>query len=179
MRPHEPRDRSGSSRDARHARGDHATGGSCLRDRDIVERYLRGESQADIARAVGVSRERVRQRLSRNGLQGRSHGWVPDAVRLAGALATSRSLADAAQRLGLAETRLRAAVARHGMTEALCEAQRRWRRERVEDRRRWRRQQLLEALLDLACRVGHTPTQREMRRAVLCHPGATAIAWAS
>lgn len=35
--------------------------GTCAQIDDIVERFLRGETQSDVARAWGVSRQRVHQ----------------------------------------------------------------------------------------------------------------------
>jgi 5-methylcytosine-specific restriction protein A len=138
-------------------------------DRELIARLLEGASQAEIAREFGITREWVRQRLSRNGFKGRNYRWIPDRSRLVRVLSDAGSFEEAAEKLALTPLRLRTAINHQGAVDALQEAQERWRQHLWEKHRYAYQSSLVLKIRARALQVGHTPTQGELRAVGVHH----------
>ena len=138
-------------------------------DIHLVELFRNGENQIEIARRLGLTRERVRQRLARNGLAGRSYGWAPPRSTLEDALAKAESVEHAAGILGLERHRFEKAVELRGLDAALADARQRWRESSRDDRRDERRWVAAATILRLALKIRHTPTSEELAAYEISH----------
>jgi 5-methylcytosine-specific restriction endonuclease McrA len=138
-------------------------------DVELVEMFRDGETQIAIARKLEITRERVRQRLARNGLAGRSYGWAPPKEALERALSTAESLEHAAAILGLERHRFEKAVDVRGADAALADARRRWKESLRDDRRDERRWMTAATILRLALSIRHTPTGEELAEHGISH----------
>jgi 5-methylcytosine-specific restriction endonuclease McrA len=138
-------------------------------DVQLVELFRNGETQIEIARRMGLTRERVRQRLARNGLAGRSYGWAPPKSALEDALRRAESLEHAAGILGLERHRFEKAVELRGLEGVLTDARQRWRESSRDDRRDERRWITAATILRLALKIRHTPTSEELAAYEISH----------
>jgi 5-methylcytosine-specific restriction endonuclease McrA len=138
-------------------------------DIQLVELFRNGETQIAIARRMGLTRERVRQRLARNGLAGRSYGWAPPVSALQDALSKAESVEHAAGILGLEKHRFLKAVELRGCDDALTAARERWRESSRDDRRDERRWITAATILRLALKLRHTPTSEELAEYEISH----------
>ena len=138
-------------------------------DIELVEMFRDGHTQIAIARKLEITRERVRQRLARNGLAGKSYGWAPPKEALEHSLAEAESVEHAAAMLGLERHRFEKAVGVRGVDEALANARRRWEESSRDDRRDERRWMTAATILRLALEVRHTPTGEELAEHGISH----------
>ncbi len=138
-------------------------------DIELVEMFRDGETQIAIARKLEITRERVRQRLARNGLAGKSYGWAPPKDALERALVAAESVEHAAAILGLERHRFEKAVDVRGAQDALADARRRWKDFSRDDRRDERRWMTAATILRLALFVRHTPTGEELAEHGISH----------
>lgn len=138
-------------------------------DVQLVALFRNGETQIAIARRMGLTRERVRQRLARNGLAGRSYGWAPPKAALEDALRKAESIEHAAAILGLERHRFEKAVELRELEDALADARQRWRESSRDDRRDERRWITAATILRLALTIRHTPTSEELAEYEISH----------
>ncbi len=131
-------------------------------DQDIIDLFLKGESQTEIASKLGCTRERVRQRLERNGFTGRNYRWIPERENLISALSSATSLTHAAQLLGLDDLQLQTAIKHHSTTEELKNAKTRWKSQKHDEYYLSRQRPLINQVRELALKLGHTPRQEEL-----------------
>jgi hypothetical protein len=138
-------------------------------DRDIVQRFLAGESQSQIARELGLTRERVRQRLERNGYRGRNNRWMTKADRARDLLKTVQSLEKLLNSLGLNDAQWKKVVEQHGLHDDWRLTKKRWRAVARESRILLQQQPAIANVRAVAVRVGHTPTQNELEESGIYH----------
>ena len=138
-------------------------------DADIVSRYVAGQPQSDIARTLGLTRERVRQRLKRNGLEGRNYRWIPSRDTIIQALADATSTQELLRRLELSESRLAAAVDARQVGAEYDAALARWREDAREQHYLARQRPLVAQIRAFALRLRHTPSQDELQTIPIYH----------
>ena len=131
-------------------------------DQEIVERFLIGKSQTEIAKELTCTREWIRQRLERNGFAGRNYRWIPERENLLSALSNASSLSHAAQLLELTDLQLHTAIKHHATFEDLENAKTRWKSQRRDEYYLALQRPLISQVRALALRLGHTPRQEEL-----------------
>jgi 5-methylcytosine-specific restriction endonuclease McrA len=146
-----------------------------LSDDDIAAMWDAGETMTDIARSHGLSRERIRQRLKRTGREGTNPNRFPAAPVLSSLARESTSLAGMAAALGIAITKLDAALDHHGLRSAVLQSLEENRREASQDQRRVSQQRYIGRLRKLAAEVGHTPTASELQDVGIHHVVLTKV----
>jgi hypothetical protein len=131
-------------------------------DRAILTFWEEGLDPAEMARSLGISRERVRQKLHRNGLRGKNPNAIPAKERVLEAARQSESLVELAKRLAVSEGLLKRALNRQDMqheVRALLQARREL---AVVAAKVVRQQALSQRVRRIASAVGHTPTGPEL-----------------
>lgn len=136
---------------------------SYKQDQDIIELFLKGKSQTEIAKKLDCTREWIRQRLERNGFTGRNYRWIPERENLLSALSNANSLTHAAQLLGLNDLQLQTAIKHHSASEDLKNAKARWKGQKHDEHYLSRQRPLINQVRELALKLGHTPRQEEFQ----------------
>jgi hypothetical protein len=132
-------------------------------DVEIVRWWDAGATTVEIARRLGLSRERIRQRLSRNGRTGRQQSVSVSHVELLVAAERTQSQNEMALALGTAKHRVRFAIQRLGLqTEVRALLARNGARMR-QTQRRQACHAFAASVRRLAAQLGHTPSVAEMR----------------
>lgn len=138
-------------------------------DKPLITRFLAGESQTSIAQNLGLTRERVRQRLKRNGFSGRNYRWIPSQDNILAALRDSNSSSHAAELLNLSELQLHTAVNYHGLLVEYFDARNHWKAQQREEYYLARQQPFVSQIRNLARRIGHTPRQQDLQQNNISH----------
>ena len=138
-------------------------------DKELIDKFIAGKSQAEIARDLKISRTRVGQRLARNGFSGRNDRWMPKREDLLSMLEKSSSLLDAAELLGLTELKLHTAIKYHGVNDAFEKARELWKTHRREEYYLARQRPFINQIRELALRLGYTPRQEDLQTAGISH----------
>lgn len=138
-------------------------------DQEIIELFLQGKSQTEIAKQVGCAREWIRQRLERNGFSGRNYRWVPERENLLEVLKNAKSVTHAAQLLCLNDLQLQTAIKHHGATEDLKITKSRWKSQKRDEYYISRQRPLIIQVRELAQKIGHTPSQKELQANGISH----------
>jgi len=138
-------------------------------DKELIEKFIAGQSQAKIARDLDISRERVRQRLGRNGFKGRNYRWIPERKNLISVLEESTSLAQAASFLKITELQLHTAIKHHGLSEVFENAKARWKTHRREEYYLSQQRPRIAQVRELALKLGHTPRQKDLQASGISH----------
>ena len=126
------------------------------RDAELVALYMGGATMEEIGQAVGLTRERVRQRIRRAGYVG-THRRGPDPSAVCRAAETALSLGEVARISGCCADAARRVLVTLGKWAAF--------KERCTLHRRMRtRAALLIKLRHLAARLGRTPRIRDINR---------------
>ena len=132
-------------------------------DKEIIELFITGKSQTEIAKKLGLTRERIRQRLLRNGFKGRNFRWIPNRENLLEALSNATSFAHAAQLLGLTDLQLNTTIKHHSASKYLEEVKTGWKSQKRDKYYLSRQRPFIIQLRALALKVGHTPRQEELQ----------------
>lgn len=138
-------------------------------DNELIRRWDAGERMIDIALAVGLTRERVRQRLERHGRKGPNRNALPGSGELLAAAKGAGSLVELAGELKLPLHTIQLAVEQRGVRDEVQELLRRTREVRLEVKRRAAQQPYVRRIRQLALRVEHTPTQGELAEEGMYH----------
>jgi hypothetical protein len=136
-------------------------------DVEIVRWWDAGATTGEIARRLGLSRERIRQRLSRNGRTGRQQSVSISNVELLLAAERARSQNEMAFALGTAKHRVRFAIQRLGLQPKVRALLGRNRARTRQAQRRQACHTFAASIRRLAAQLGHTPSVAEMRSAGL------------
>ena len=136
---------------------------SYKQDQEIIERFLKGKSQTEIAHEYGCTRERIRQRLERNGITGRNYRWIPEREVLLSALSDASSLSHAAQLLALTDLQLQTAINYYSASKDLRNAKTRWKSQKRDDHYLARQRPLINQVRKLALKLRHTPREEELQ----------------
>jgi transposase-like protein len=131
-------------------------------DAEIIARWDAGEKMAHIADDLGLSRERVRQRLERNGRGGPNYNILPAGPAILEAAADATSLTEVAAAFDLSKDLLLVAVKQHGVREHIDEMLHTNRQIRANQRKLETQRELIKKVRELAVRVQHTPTSRDL-----------------
>lgn len=139
-------------------------------DVELVDRWDRGERMAEIARAVGLTRQRVYQRLLRHGRGGPNR--IPTLARSAilSAARGTTSTDHLAAELSLPVSRLVAQIEQHGIADEVAALLTAARSARSNARRLTAQGDYVHRLRSLAQEVGHTPTMDELQSVGMYHP---------
>jgi len=114
-------------------------------------------NMTNIAAKVGVTRERIRQRLKRNSISGTNHNSSLTSEEMLGATESRTSFADVAEALGVSDASLRAWVASAGIESefrARLEANKKSTKAARDDAARRR---IIEIISRMAAETGETP----------------------
>lgn len=142
---------------------------SVVTDSELVALFDGGMRAAEIARTVGLTRERIRQRLERSGRIGTNKNRFPkvDALLAAAKLSTTwRSLADRLKITpGTLDRALEIATSREDIAQLLLTN----RRAASAEHRLIAQRPYVARIRAIAAEVGHTPTQDELEERELYH----------
>lgn len=138
-------------------------------DQDIIERFKAGKSQTEIGAELGISRERIRQRLERNGLSGRNYRWIPERETLLSALSSANSLTHVAELLNLSDLQVQTAIKYHSANEYLDAAKNRWKLIKRNEYYLSHQRPFIYRIRELALQLGHTPRQEELQAHGISH----------
>lgn len=142
---------------------------SIITDEEIIARWDRGETGASIARAFGLSRERIRQRLERNGRTGPNQNARPTVYAILQAAESAENRSDLADSLEITSGTLASAISVSNISEEVNDLLRTNRVVRTA-RSRWaERGHLITQLRVLAQSLGHTPTQHDLESKNIFH----------
>lgn len=131
-------------------------------DAEIIARWDAGETMTRIAEYYGLSRERVRQRLERNGRGGPNRNALPSAAKIFQIAAEATSMPEIAATFEISDTRLRIALEKHGIRKQVDELLQTNRQTRANQRRLQTQNELIVKIRGLAAQVQHTPTSRDL-----------------
>jgi hypothetical protein len=138
-------------------------------DQVLLDLWSGGRTMTQIAEVVGLSRERVRQRLKEHGLSGRNPRRGPTEEQIRDRLFTCASTRELAREIGVSEPLLLRRISDLGIEE---EAERAFEAEasrRAVLRKAREGDELLQRVRKLAAEVGHTPTEEELSDAGIFH----------
>jgi hypothetical protein len=138
-------------------------GRQTVTDADIVVLWDAGASMGSVGRTLGLSRERVRQRLERNGRRGRQQPSHPPAEGLRQAARACRSYDEMARLLSIPVHRVAAAIRFRGLKDEVVLAFARNRRRDRRVRREFARRRAIAVIRRLALERGRTPTVPELK----------------
>jgi hypothetical protein len=142
---------------------------SVVSDADILERWDRGERAADIARAYGLTRARIDQRLKRNGRRGVNRNGLPASERLLIAAQSVFGIDELAMAMGISASAVGIALDKHGIRDVVNLVLQSNRRARADRNRIAQQQPFIQQIRLLASRVGHTPTIDELELESIFH----------
>ena len=131
-------------------------------DTEILALWEQGDNQIEIARHTGLSRERIRQRLARHGIDGKNANAVPKAevfLRSAGHEATVEDLSRA---LGISTAAAVKAMKAYGIRADIDSLLAVNKKIEADAHRAHRQSLLVTQLRTLALQVGRTPTSHDM-----------------
>jgi hypothetical protein len=138
-------------------------------DSELINRWDAGESMTEIANAVGLTRERVRQRLKKHGRSGPNHNARHSREAILGAAAGAVSIGQVAKKMQISAGRLLIEVRHYSLQEELDaifqSVHTAWRERRIENER----QSYVRTLRRIAVEVGHTPTTNELAKHDVYH----------
>ena len=124
---------------------------------------------ATIARAVGISRERVRQRLERNGRAGPNRNALPSLDKIRDAARQSCAIDETANALNITPRALQLALDQRGARREILSTLEANRRKRGFEQRLSAQLPYVQRLRELATRLGHTPTIDELEPEGIFH----------
>jgi len=125
--------------------------------------WQRGLSYTDIAKNVGLTRERVRQRLLRNGVSGVNRNPRPVNLDLLAEAQNYCSLKEIASVNRLRPEDLQHAISEAGLGQEIDTILELNRRAKEEAALEARRNHLIAQIRELAAAVGHTPTSSDLK----------------
>lgn len=143
--------------------------GRVVSDEEMIDRWMRGQRKADIARAYGVSRQRIDQRLKRHGIGGPNRNALPEAEQLLNAAQSAFTMDGLATSVKLTPGALEIALNKHGLRYKVTEILESNRRVRTAQQRLRERQPYVGRLRAIAKRVRHTPTTAELGAEKIFH----------
>jgi 5-methylcytosine-specific restriction enzyme A len=138
-------------------------------DAQLVALFDGGLHASDIARRVGLTRERVRQRLSRNGRAGTNPHRLPKEPALRAAAKLSTTWRALAERLQISQLLLDRAIESYKIRKEIDALLRSNRNAASAERRLLAQRPYVIQIRQIAAQVGHTPTQAELEEYGLYH----------
>jgi 5-methylcytosine-specific restriction endonuclease McrA len=142
---------------------------SVISDAELVALFDDGTRAIDIARKVGLTRERVRQRLERNGRVGTNQNRFPKQGALLDAAALSTTWRGLAERLRVTPRTLELALEKHAVRTEVETRLLSNRQAASAEHRLLAQRPYVARIRAIAAEVGHTPTQDELEARDLYH----------
>ena len=142
---------------------------SAISDHELVALFDDGMRAADIARKIGLTRERVRQRLERNGRGGTNQNRLPKQSALLDASALSTTWRGLSERLNVTPRTLELALAKHAVRPEIETRLLSNRKAASAEHRLLAQRPYVARIRGIAAEVGHTPTQDELEARDLYH----------
>jgi 5-methylcytosine-specific restriction endonuclease McrA len=140
-----------------------ANRGGAVSDDELLQLWAAGLSKTEIGVHVGFTKERVRQRLERNGIFGQNPNRLPPEAKVREQAATATSRGALAEMLGISTFQLALAVRTKAFKAELGRIFKRNRGAAVRARQEQERARNLLLIRTLAIAVKHTPTERDLK----------------